>query len=70
MSLTRDEALAQLRAIRERQGGGVPDWSIRLFPQAAHIREEDHEEADEILLELVSDPEITDAFESIGKWYA
>jgi hypothetical protein len=33
-------------------------------PEDAHI------EADKILLDLIDDPEITEAFEAIGKWYA
>jgi hypothetical protein len=32
--------------------------------------EEDHMTADELLLRLIGDPEITAAFEALPKWYA
>ena len=32
--------------------------------------EEDHGRADDILLELLNDPEVTEAFNEIEKWYA
>lgn len=32
--------------------------------------EMDHIHADKALLEYINDPEITDAFEKIDKWYA
>jgi hypothetical protein len=33
-------------------------------PEAAHIK------ADELLLEYINDPEITEAFNKIERWYA
>jgi len=32
--------------------------------------EQDHIDADELLLEYINDPEIAAAFEAIGKYYA
>lgn len=61
--LTRAQALAALRAIRERQGTdseGCP----------AAIREDDHIEADEVLLRYIADDELAAAFDRIAKWYA
>lgn len=51
---TRDEVLARLRAL----GGPQAD------PECAHG------EADDLLLALLNDPEITDAYEAITRWYA
>lgn len=53
--LTRDDALAQLRALAEN-----PELS----------EEHNHRDADAILLELIGDPDITAAFNAIEKWYA
>lgn len=30
----------------------------------------DHEQADQLLLDFIDDPEVTNAFYSIRKWYA
>lgn len=51
--MTRDEALARLRAIAE-----LDD------PEEGHI------EADEILLALIGDDEISEAWNDLRKWYA
>ena len=59
-SYSRDRALADLRAIDERQGG----------PRYRRVQEDDHVEADEILLRLIDDDAITEIFHRIGKWYA
>lgn len=58
-SYSHDEALAALRAIRQRQGD-----------DGGHISEDDHWEADSILLGLIGSGDIRDAFDRIGKWYA
>jgi hypothetical protein len=42
----------------------------RLHEAARSDPEEGHIAADEALLDYIGDPEITQAFESIGKWYA
>lgn len=52
--LTRDDALAKLKALADEPRDQV----------------EAHREADRILLSLINDPEITDAFDEISKWYA
>jgi hypothetical protein len=52
--MRRDEMLAQFRA----WAAGPTDEEI------AHGR------ADEMLLEYIGDPEITEAFNNIPKWYA
>lgn len=69
-SYSRDDALCDLRAIRERQGDEqLPDYlGGGLGP--AKIQEDDHLEADDVLLRLIDDPAIQEAFHSIGKWYA
>lgn len=55
--MTRDELLALLRSQNERdQPGGDP--------------EEWHGTADGALLAYIADPEITEAFAQIMKWYA
>lgn len=54
-TMTRDEALHQLRAICER-------------PQVD--QEVDHSDADAILLDLIGDAEITAAWEAVDKWFA
>ena len=33
-------------------------------------QEGDHESADELLLELIGDPDITEAFKALPRWYA
>lgn len=33
-------------------------------------KEQDHNLADELLLDYINDPEVTRAFNSIDKWYA
>jgi hypothetical protein len=53
--MTRDELLAKLRELGDRVGFGT---------------ESDHIEADRALLEYIGDPEITEAFGNIEKWYA
>jgi hypothetical protein len=58
--MTRDEALAELRAIAERQGPP---------PDRGNISEGDHEEADRVILRLLDDDEITSAWERVGKWF-
>jgi hypothetical protein len=61
--LNRDQALAMLRAIRERQGNDEDG-------RPASIREDDHVDADEVLLRYIADDELAAAFDRIGKWYA
>lgn len=62
-SYSHDEAVAALKAIRQHQG-----TDDRGFP--AHIVEDDHFEADAILLGLIGSAEVRDAFDQVGKWYA
>ena len=61
-SYSRAQALADLRAIQAIQADvNSPernDW------------EGHHCDADDILLKLIGDAEITEAFEAIAKWYA
>ena len=38
--------------------------------RGGYDKERDHIEADELLLEYINDPLVTEAFEEIGKWYA
>jgi hypothetical protein len=54
--IDRDDALAQLKSMEYK---GEPRDS-----------EADHDRADEILLQLLGDPEIRKAYEAIRKWYA
>ncbi len=57
--MTREELLAKLREMREGQGPG----------QYRDV-EADHFVADGLLLEYIGDEEVTDAFDSIEKWYS
>lgn len=50
-----DEALARLKLIADRP---------RRDEEVAHV------DADAVLLWLINEPEVTEAFESIPKWYA
>jgi hypothetical protein len=61
-SYTRDQALFDLICIDERQKPTPEGYR--------QIREDDHIDADDILLRLIDDDEITEVFERIGKWYA
>lgn len=65
-SYSRAEALHDLLELgdlqRSRDRGGSGD--------APQIREDDHVEADQILLGLIDDDEIRAAFDRIEKWYA
>ena len=60
--MTGDEALAKLKAIKFRQGTAVrPDT------------EQDHVDADEILLNLLASlgfPEVVETFRFLRKWYS
>lgn len=53
----RDRILKQLKYIKNGQIEG------------RHDSEHDHAEADDLLLELIDDPEIKEAYESIDMWY-
>lgn len=55
--MTKEELLEKLLAL-------VEDEPRRYDP------ERDHEEADELLLAFIDDPNVTEAFERIDKWYA
>ena len=69
--MTRDEALSQLNAIRERQGSEpAPNYLRGVDTVPTQIKEDDHVEADAILLDLIDDDEISEAYHAIGKWYA
>jgi hypothetical protein len=61
-SYSRDDALRDLRAIQaiqdDERNPGRSHW------------EEHHSDADDILLKLIGDPEITRKFAAISKWYA
>lgn len=61
-SYSRADALRELRDIAARQSGADG--------RGRRILEADHEEADEILLRLLGDDELRQAFDSIEKWYA
>jgi hypothetical protein len=61
--VTREEAITQLKAIaaeqdERREPGGYTDL------------EGGHGEADDILLALINDGEVTAAYQKIGKWYS
>lgn len=56
--MSREEALKALRAIRTRQTSGQRDEEV------------DHADADDVLLALINDPEITEAYGLIESWYA
>lgn len=62
----RNDILARLRAIGDEQRSAARGGSDK-WPQ---INEDDHGEADDLLLELIADPEITEAYNRIGKWYS
>ena len=53
-----DEALAKLHALREAQDQDEGD------------PEQEHVDADQILLDLIGDERISEAFNSLMKWYA
>jgi hypothetical protein len=59
------------------------DWEIEIIPITREklisrlkelgeesTSEEGHGEADDLLIEYINDPEIKEAYENIGKWYA
>lgn len=56
--MTRDELLAGLRALDEKDLRGDAD------------PESDHGMADQMLLAFIDDPEVTAAFDAIRKWYS
>ena len=54
--MTRDEALTRLRQLAKgRARGDAEEW---------------HSEADEILVALLDDPEVAEAYNAVPKWYA
>lgn len=57
--MTRADALQELRSL-------AVDYEqpTKIDPESAHIR------AEKILLALIADAEISEAFENIKKWYA
>lgn len=55
-AIDRDVLLAALRALED--DGGRRDF------------EDDHYSADQLLLRFIDDPEVADAFEKVGRWYA
>jgi hypothetical protein len=55
MKLTKEEALDMLR---------------RLAEESKLNAEEPHADADDVLLRLIDDPEITQAYQAVEKWYA
>jgi hypothetical protein len=63
--MTRDEALATLRGILERQQeGGVGAGTDHVLTSHSHRL------ADHVLLALINDDEIAEAYEAIRQWYA
>lgn len=54
--MTTDEAIKRLRELHEKNGDEASE--------GAHI------EADNILLDLIGDDELREAFKAIRKWYA
>jgi len=61
--MTRDELLATLQRIGARQH----DPSLRVD---GGDEEDDHLEADDALLAFIDDPEITEAFAALTRWYS
>lgn len=58
--MNKDELLEALEEIRNRQR----------FPEYVNTCEEDHFEADGLLLKYIDDVRITKLFNQIEKWYA
>lgn len=55
-SIGREELLQELR--------GMKEWKVY------SDREQNHMKADTLLLSYIDDPEITEAFEEMDKWYS
>jgi len=53
--ITREEALERLRRIAARDDGDPEDW---------------HVDADNVLLDLIGDAEVAEAWRAIEKWFA
>ncbi len=53
--MSKDELLDRLKTIANRTSGDP---------------ENDHADADELLLDYIDDPRITEAYEEIERWYA
>lgn len=58
--MTKDELLKALKEINDRQ----------YFDLGFTDCDEDHQEADKLLLEFINDEEVTKIFLDIEKWYA
>lgn len=61
--MSREEALAALKAIKDRQVLNERGYPISDV-------EADHGQADDILIALIDDAEVREVYESIRKWYA
>jgi hypothetical protein len=64
--VTKDELIRKLRSVEM-------DTAIRDkdYGPGLHIdSERAHHVADQLLIEFINDPEVTQAFEEIRKWYA
>lgn len=53
--MTKEELIEKLKTLN-----GRPEYDI----------EQDHKDADQLLLEYINDKEITEAFNSVEKWYS
>lgn len=62
--MTKEELIAELKAISAKEDAGQ-GTDGRLYDQ-----EDGHIEADNLLIAYINDPEVTDAFNEIGKWYS
>lgn len=62
--MTKDEALAELRLLLQVERGRVPGDPRNDDTEACHVA------ADEVLLQLIGDAEVREAFETLPKWYA
>ena len=58
--MTKHELLKQLQVIKKKQEESTTGYGI----------DDDHVEADSLLLDYIDDKAITDAFLSIERWYA
>lgn len=58
MIMTIETAIEQLNAIKDRQKNNNSD------------QEADHSDADRILLNVIADQGVWDAYDAINKWYA
>jgi hypothetical protein len=69
--VTKDELIRKLRSVEMDTAIRDNPWLDKAYGPGLHIdSERAHHVADQLLIEFINDPEVTQAFEEIRKWYA